>query len=206
MFEKLLAKQHIRNLDLGSVRGSLVEKLGWDHEQARRVEVEYKRFLYALAHKDKDDILSPPSQEVDDFWHQHILDTRKYREDCQTIFGHYVDHTPGLSSENQRKADERCRQVYDNYNIALIPFDSDGSPRRNHDSGSVGCGGSGGESYSSHDSHGHHSGSTHSGDGSSHAGDSGGHGGDSGAGDSGGGDSGGGGCSSGGCGAGCGGG
>jgi hypothetical protein len=44
MFEKLLAKQHIRNLDLGSVRANLVAKLGWTQEQARQVEDGYKRW------------------------------------------------------------------------------------------------------------------------------------------------------------------
>src|SRR5712675_2352823 len=100
MFEKVFAKQHIRNLDLSSVRAKLVEKMGWSPEQAQTVEIDYKRFLYALVHNEEGDVLSPPTQDVDEFWHQHILDTRKYREDCRAIFGHYVDHSPGLSPEN----------------------------------------------------------------------------------------------------------
>src|SRR6476619_780971 len=133
MFEKLLARQHIRNLDLGSVREKVVEKLGWSPERAQQVEGDYKRFLYALAHRHKDDILSPPTQEVDEFWHQHILDTRKCREDCDIVFGHYVDHTPGLSAENQRKADAKRKQIYADYDIDSTAFDG-GSPRKSsHD-------------------------------------------------------------------------
>ena len=85
MLEKLLAKRHIRNLNLSSVREALVEKQNWAAEDAERVEGEYKRFLYALSHKRREDILSPPTDEVDEFWHQHILDTRRYRQDCGVI-------------------------------------------------------------------------------------------------------------------------
>jgi hypothetical protein len=27
-----------------------------------------------------------PRKTMDEFWHQHILDTQAYREDCQAIF------------------------------------------------------------------------------------------------------------------------
>jgi hypothetical protein len=59
MFEKVFAKQHIRNLDLSSVRAKLVEKMGWSPEQAQTVEIDYKRFLYALVHNEEGDVLSP---------------------------------------------------------------------------------------------------------------------------------------------------
>ena len=29
---------------------------------------------------------------MDGFWHMHILDTKAYREDCQKIFGRFIDH------------------------------------------------------------------------------------------------------------------
>jgi hypothetical protein len=67
MLEKLLAKRHISQLDLTSVRLKVCEKLGWSMEKAVQVELEYKRFLYALAHKRPEDMLSPPSIDVDEF-------------------------------------------------------------------------------------------------------------------------------------------
>src|SRR5215472_16689173 len=189
MFEKLLAKQHIRDLDLSSVSASVVEKLGWSLEKAQRVEDCYKRFLYALAHRKKDDLLSPPSQEVDDFWHQHILDTRKYREDCHKVFGHYVDHTPRLDPEDQRKADVRRQQVYDDYGIDAISFkETDSRNSRDDGGGFEGCGAS--SEVSGHHAHGHHSSGDHGGHASADHSDGGGHG-DSAGGDSGGGDGGG---------------
>jgi hypothetical protein len=192
VLEKLLAKRHIKNLDLGSVRVKVQEKLGWSPVEAERVEGDYKRFLYALAHKRPEVIISPPTQEVDEFWHQHILDTRKYRNDCQTIFGHYVDHTPGLEADKQREADRRRQEVYQEYDIDMISFDSSDYGGSHHDGGHVlDLGGH------SHGSHGHDAGSGHGDAGGAH-GDSGGHGGDGG-GDGSGGD-GGSGCGGSGCG------
>ncbi|HET8887349.1 MAG TPA: hypothetical protein VFQ41_00495 [Candidatus Angelobacter sp.] len=211
MFEKLLAKRHIQNLDLSSVRANAMTKLGWSSEKAQRVENSYKHFLYALAHKEENDLLSPPSQEVDDFWHQHILDTRKYREDCNTVFGHYIDHTPRLSPEDQRRADARREQVYRDYDIDAISLATPNPRRSRDDDGGFdgdfdGCGGSSSHS-SGHHAHGHDSGA-HSGHAGADHGDGGGHadsGGDSGGADAGGGD-GGSGCGGSGCGGGCGGG
>jgi hypothetical protein len=47
----------------------------------------------------------PPSKDVDEFWHNHILDTKKYREDCQAIFGFYLDHYPyfGMDQESTKE-------------------------------------------------------------------------------------------------------
>ena len=55
-------------------------------------ELEYRRFLTLK-------VLYPniglvPSKVVDKIWHAHILDTRAYREDCNQVFGHFVDHYP----------------------------------------------------------------------------------------------------------------
>ena len=198
MLERLLAKRHINSLDLSSVREKVIEKIGWSSSQAENIELEYRRFLYALARKGRDEIISPPSQEVDEFWHQHILDTRAYLQDCNTIFGHYMHHTPRLEPEEQAKADALRRKVYAQHNIDSTRFgsgdgvssgfypESDGAGDSHHAHGvhpsdggdhSQGCDGSG------HDGGGGHG----SGEGS---------GGDAGCGDGGGsgGDGGGGGC------------
>lgn len=195
MFERLLAHRHIAGLDLDAVRLKAMSDLGWGSEKTTHVELEYRRFLLALARKRPEDIISPPSQEVDEFWHRHILDTRRYREDCEKVFGRYMDHTPGLGVEEQSAADAKRLQVYEEHNVDAAYFDSGGGGSGEGSSGSDG----GGPSHHGHGSHGvdggHHSGSD---------GDSG-HGGDGGdgGGDGGGGDGGGGGCGAG-CGGGCG--
>jgi hypothetical protein len=35
-----------------------------------------------------------PTHEIDEFWHQHILDTLKYVDDCQYVFGYFLHHYP----------------------------------------------------------------------------------------------------------------
>jgi hypothetical protein len=39
------------------------------------------------------------SPEIDDIWHQHVLDTRKYHADCQHLFGFYLHHVPVIENE-----------------------------------------------------------------------------------------------------------
>jgi uncharacterized membrane protein YgcG len=189
MFERLLAKRHIASLNLSLIRFKVIERLGWSPEKATQVELEYRRFLYALAHKRPEDTISPPTHEVDEFWHQHILHTRKYRDDCQKVFGQYVDHTPGLNSEEQSKADARRREIYSDSGADFVFFDAGDSGIEHHSSS---------ETSGAH----HHGDSGHSGDSHSdggHSGD-GGHGGGDGGSDGGGGGDGGGGCGGGSCG------
>ncbi len=40
--------------------------------------------------------ISPWSDDLDLFWHEHILDTMKYAQDCKCIFGHFIQHDPHI--------------------------------------------------------------------------------------------------------------
>lgn len=55
-------------------------------------EQEYRRFLTLKCFYPS--IALVPSKTVDAIWHAHILDTRAYREDCQDVFGRFIDHYP----------------------------------------------------------------------------------------------------------------
>src|SRR5580658_6317536 len=35
-----------------------------------------------------------PTRAIDRVWHAHMLDTAKYRADCQLVFGRFLDHFP----------------------------------------------------------------------------------------------------------------
>jgi hypothetical protein len=60
-----------------------------------------------------------PVVDVDEFWHYHILNTRKYAADCQEIFGYFLHHFPyaGMRGEDDEKALARAgdwtRQMYE---------------------------------------------------------------------------------------------
>lgn len=38
------------------------------------------------------------------FWHYHILDTRAYHKDCDTVFGHYLHHFPYFGMRGEQDA------------------------------------------------------------------------------------------------------
>jgi hypothetical protein len=52
-----------------------------------------------------------PCHLVDDIWHQHILDTIAYREDCDATFGRFLDHFPYFGM----RRDDDAKALYDAY-------------------------------------------------------------------------------------------
>ena len=75
--------EHVKQKWLG--RKSLWRRL-WCNVDC--VEKEYKQFLYLIA-TNPGEVVVPWSEDLDDLWHEHILDTQKYAEDCQAIFGRF---------------------------------------------------------------------------------------------------------------------
>ena len=83
----------IKNLDFTNVKMKLMdpdEGQGWSRSQCDIVEQEYKRYLQLLIVYGN----AVPTRAMDIFWHQHILDTRAYLEDCNNVFGEYLHHYP----------------------------------------------------------------------------------------------------------------
>lgn len=65
-------------------------------------ELHYKRWLY-LRRKHEGKLL-PPTRDIDVFWHSHILDTFRYHEDCDRIFGYYFQHYPYFGVRGEKDA------------------------------------------------------------------------------------------------------
>lgn len=110
----------IQALDLDPIKLKLMdpeEGQGWSREYAERMEVAYKRFLVLLTRFPQESIA--PTRDVDKFWHGHILDTMKYAEDCQQVFGAFLHHFPyfGMRGEddaaNLRAAGENMHALYE---------------------------------------------------------------------------------------------
>ncbi len=78
------------------------EGKGWTHQETKQAIAGYLNFLY-LIHL-YPNLPLVPTQEIDQVWHHHILDTSKYAEDCQMLFGYFVHHFPyfGLRGESDR--------------------------------------------------------------------------------------------------------
>lgn len=82
-------------LDLGNVRMKLAdhdEGPGLGTDELDLMEIEYRKFLALQLMYPNADIV--PCKVVDEMWHRHILDTAAYREDCDAIFGRFLDHFP----------------------------------------------------------------------------------------------------------------
>jgi hypothetical protein len=109
----------IQALDLDPIKLKLMnpeEGHGWSREYADSVEVGYKRFL-TLSVTHPEETLAP-GKDVDRFWHGHILDTLKYAEDCQKVFGYFLHHFPYFGmrgaedAANLAAAAERTKKLY----------------------------------------------------------------------------------------------
>jgi len=109
----------IQGLDLGPIKFKLMDRQegeGWTREFVERMELEYRRFLTLLAKYPLEPIA--PGKDVDRFWHAHILDTQKYSDDCERVFGCYLHHFPyfGMRGAHDAaalaEAGERTRELY----------------------------------------------------------------------------------------------
>lgn len=69
----------------------------------KEIEIEYKKYLTLCL--ENPDFPVVPSTFVDDFWHFHILDTLKYQEDCENVFGYFLHHFPYFGMRGKEDED-----------------------------------------------------------------------------------------------------
>ncbi len=136
-------KSKIENLDLGAIKFKMMhpeEGEGWSRDKVIAVEKEYKRFLF-LTFKYQGINQIVPEKDVDEMWHYHILDTYKYAEDCENIFGYFLHHFPyfGLRGEADNEA------LHESFQLSINAYEetfNEPSPRKLTDT-CCSCGGSG---------------------------------------------------------------
>ena len=73
----------------------------WHPDDLDLCEKYYKDFLFIA--KKYPELPLVPSIEIDELWHNHILDTSKYMNDCQNIFGYYLHHAPEYNVDSNIK-------------------------------------------------------------------------------------------------------
>lgn len=83
-------EDRVATLDLRKVMAQVSLEQGFTPEQAATAEAGYRQFLNHIASKPDKEIT--PTKLVDLVWHGHILETRQYMADCNTIFGGYLHH------------------------------------------------------------------------------------------------------------------
>lgn len=99
-------RQTINELDLEPIMVKVMDKeegYGWSLEFTTRVAAEYKRYLTLCL--ENPDFPMVPSTFVDEFWHFHILDTQKYQEDCDQVFGYFLHHFPYFGMRGEQDAE-----------------------------------------------------------------------------------------------------
>lgn len=128
----------VNSINLEPIVYALVEKADgpkWDLSRALSAEVRYRKFLYAVAVADGNTLV--PSIDVDEFWHAHMLDSYKYFEDCELIFGHYLHHFPYLGSRG-----EADKELLNNLYRASVDLQEELFSESPDNEGSSVCGGS----------------------------------------------------------------
>ena len=110
------AQAYIEALDFDSILNKLLRtdvrvpySTPWDEDVAIHAIKNYRRFLL-IWRKYKYDTNDPtpltPTLEVDEIWHNHILHTTRYSEDCAMIFGEYHHHYPYFGIDGADRAVE----------------------------------------------------------------------------------------------------
>jgi len=100
----------IESLDLEPVKQRLMDEElgeGWSREYADSIGIAYRNYLMMLAKHQEHAEEIVLSKDVDEFWHTHILQTIKYTEDCERIFGVYLHHNPHVGARTQADIDEK---------------------------------------------------------------------------------------------------
>lgn len=93
----------------------LADKCGWSLDYARRVTLEYHRFLYLCTKQP-----ATPSKDIDAAWHGHLMHSRHYFEILPQILGRPVHHTPGRAG--QGAAEDRGKWL-DQYERTLAAYE-----------------------------------------------------------------------------------
>lgn len=112
------AKNYINSIDFTEINNKLVNYGGWRRKDVMKTCEQYRRFLFLMKKYDDGNGTLPPSEDMDEFWHSHILDTVAYIRDCQAIFGKYMHHYPyfgidGKSDMNSlNNAFEKTKELY----------------------------------------------------------------------------------------------
>ena len=98
-------------LDLEPIVFTLTEREdgpGWSIEKTRLMAKWYRRFLYLARLYPEQGVA--PMKDLDLFWHTHILETQKYMDDWNRLFGRYFHHFLyfGVRGEEDRKNSENA--------------------------------------------------------------------------------------------------
>lgn len=106
----------IINFDSAHIEKRVQKKCNLSNEETKEALLEYKRFLYLFYccyccnndQKQQDSLTTTttapslvPGPLVDEFWHDHILHSKQYYDDCHRMFGCMMHHFPSENEEGE---------------------------------------------------------------------------------------------------------
>lgn len=94
--------EKIHSIDFGPILFSLIKKDDgekWSEKKALDSIELYKKFLFLMWKYPSGSVV--PNKIIDLVWHVHILDTKKYHDDCMSVFGEIIHHFPYLGTRGQ---------------------------------------------------------------------------------------------------------
>ena len=91
-YKKSQTWQKIQELDLKEV----MRKVEKENPDTKISDTGYRQFLYLIREKSRLNLGFKliPTKEIDKVWHNHILHTKKYANDCNRILGNFIHHYP----------------------------------------------------------------------------------------------------------------
>jgi hypothetical protein len=102
---KSTALSRISTIDFSQINQKLMveDPQAWTAATTQQAESLYRRFLMLHMMFPSEEFV--PTKVIDAYWHQHILDTRKYAADCDAVFGTFLHHDPyfGINGEVDRQ-------------------------------------------------------------------------------------------------------
>ncbi len=135
MIEKLEFFAKVQTLDFSWIELKLtksdpnIAKI-WSLDGVKDAIMQYKNFMYLLYKYHETGHKIVPSIEVDEIWHHHILDTRKYLSDCEKAYGFFMHHFPYFGmrgSEDfldlQRSFQDTQRLYFEEFNEYMYEVD-----------------------------------------------------------------------------------
>ena len=79
-------------LEIDHVVNRTQKRMGWSDSDTAAIYKEYLRYLTIEQSFPSSNLV--PSELVDEIWHDHILHTKRYAQDCHKMFGKYLHHLP----------------------------------------------------------------------------------------------------------------
>jgi hypothetical protein len=99
------AKKLIDSVDLNPTIERLVKVHNWPRKEAIEASKQYRNYLF-LKKKYGDSHPLPPSHDIDEAWHAHILHTEDYYNFCKQVFGEFLHHHPHHGKDNSITDDD----------------------------------------------------------------------------------------------------